>query len=1270
MAEEMFVSPTPAPDAWSVYQEKNRREASTTAGNYLGAMWRQDSPVDGIVAHIAGSQMAPDKNYSVFEPKSWAAATAGIPDEYHKEFHQATSAAHAEYIRGRLFDKFDDQQKLGDLGFAGNTGRVLFGLVEPTSLLAGIASGGVYDVLRGVQGVAGASRALNTARTAGTIGGAERAAGQLSEAAAAEGTIARRAAAVAGGAGFNAAFEKVRQSVSFEHDDAMVLEAGLVGAVFSAPFVALRGHEMTHLRKTADLERRVLGAVRKERDGAPLDEHDIAAVHEYRATVDKIDGIESGKVDAASMPTPSDLEARPARLLSAEKRAELVASRPVSSPVPEKAPESLGVLDPLMDGPEGSRAAHAAQPVSTEGDSMAAPVQELALSMKGEQAPDVNKTPSGEVFWRNTDGVDVLGEIIGTNHNGSLKIDLHPASSPFERIQGRYISKRRESLSPDSPHYEAPDVPDGFLPGSVGAAQVQPITRSPLSPDYEEPTAAARYRGDIFSVLNASENPIVQELGHLLVKDAIGNSKSWAQKWTASEIKKNIWRIQAGHFHTAARDAFAEVRQVRGLGPIEAMRAHQEFYENVSAVARGDRQVLIDNADIAGPLTTAATAMKHVYAELAERAQKSGLEGAEGLTPNDSYVNRVWSHNNIRSTVARLDDVYGKGSGRAELDRMVAAAMPGFRNDVAKAHSFLNAVKTLEFNHALQDIQLMGRDMTALRAELGKSLAADEVDAIVDVMFAARRTEPDAGRPSNLRYRLDLDENYRETLKDGSQFRLSDLFENDSRLLVDKYVNSIGGWIAMAEKGITSRAAFDRRIAEALDHHKATSSDTVDASKINREIQLVQDMFNNVTGRPMSTQSFNRGDRYLAAFRSYTRSTFLGQLGIAAAFETKNAIGLATVRAFWQQMPSFRGFVQATRSGRIANAELAADIEAMSGFGLERAAAYARQHEITEFTYDRGLSSFENYATKASHAVDMISGNAHFTSATRQFAAAMLIQKHSNMAHGRLALTDSLRERLVHNGLNENEISSVLADLKQFSAVDAKGAVTSISWEEWQKQRPGSYDSYTLLVEREVRDAIQDHDIGETFPFMHTTLGKVISELRTFNLAGHSKQFLKGATYHDGTTAMTWSLSFMGEALAYTLQTSVNFAHNQEELNKRLTLERIAAAVVQRMSVLGVAPMLLETGYWIGSGGDSLFKGGTTNTDNRNAFLTPSIVAANRLLKGASVGIGAVNPLSTNRTTQQDIKALMGTLPGGNAWVMRNIQDYVSSQFEKSEAHR
>jgi hypothetical protein len=1326
LADDIFVSPTPATDAWSLYEEKRKREANTTPGNYLGAMWRQDSPVDGVVAHVAGSQMAPDPRYSVFEPKAWQAATQGIPEEFHKEFHQATSAAHAEYIRGRLMDKFDDQQKLGDLGFAGNTGRVLFGLVEPTTLLAGVASGGIFTAARGVQGVVGASRALNTARKAGEVGAAADAAGQVASVAARESRAPALVASVTGGAGFNAAFEKVRQSVSFENDNAQVLEAALTGAAFAAPFVALRGREMSKLAKSADMEKRVLNVVRKERDGVPLDEHDVATVHEYKDSLKHIEDIESGKVRAEEVPsteatnpqaiTPERAAAikKAAAATSAKRAAEFDKARAAADLPKQQEMDALWADGHMAKGEEAQRVGDILDTVNADtkgkptamelafakahlkkADAASRPAPLLdslkppapsptepqgiapgASPAAAKVVPEPAKVDAGdhmgtEVFWRDAGGNVDGGVVVGKNAKGSLKVDLFAGLDPMVKPASgqRYKWMRPESLDMDSPLYRDIDIPEGFMPeGSIGAGQIAPIQKSPLSPDYEELTHGSAMRGDIFAVLNKSKNPVVQELGHLLVKDAIGNSDSWAQKWTASEIKKHIWRMQAGHFHTEARDAFDEVRAIRGLGPIDAMKAHQEFYENITHLTRNDQQVLVNNPDIVGPLNKASAAMKQVYRELAVRAQKSGLEGAEGLVPNDAYVNRVWNHNNIRTAIQRMDEIYGKGNGRAELDRVLAGAIPYFRNDAAKAHSFLNAVRKLEFSHVLQDIQLMGRDMAALRAELNKHLTPTEVDSIVDIMFAAKKAEPDAGNPTNLRYRLDLDENYRETLKDGSEFRVSDMFENDSRLLVDKYINSMGGQIAMAEKGITSRAVFDRKIKDAMEHHEGNLQDTVDASTVNRELQLAKDMYDHVTGKPMSTQSFNRFDRFMGAFRSYTRSTFLGQLGIAAAFETKNAIGLATVRAFWQQMPGFRGFIQAVRSGRIANAELATDIESMWAFGMERAAAYARQHEITEYTYDRGLSKFENYANKASHAVDIISGNAHFTSATRQMTAAMMIQKHANLAHGSMKLNDKIRERMVHQGLNETEITTVLDQLKQHSTVDSKGRVKELQWEQWQQDHPKSYDSYTLLVEREVRDAIQDHDIGETFPFMHTTLGKIASELRTFNLAAHSKQFLKGLHYHDGTTAMTWTLSFMGEALAYSVQTSINFAHNQQELDKRLSLERIAQAVVQRMSVLGVAPMLLETGFFVGSGGSSLFKnGGTTNTDNRNLFLTPSIAAANRLLKGASVGAGALNPLSSNITTQQDMKALLGTLPGGNTWVMRNINDYVSSQYPKKE---
>lgn len=1330
MAEQpMFVTPQPAPDAWSLYEEKRKREQDATAGTYLGAMWRQDSPVDGIVASVVGNQMTPDPTYVAYEPNEWAKLTDGIPEEFHKEFYSATSAAHAQFIRSRLQDKMSDVANLGDLGFVGNAGRVLFGFVEPSSLLAGVASGGIYGAVRGVSGVAGASRALGAARVAGSVDRAETAAEQLARAAVREGRAPALAAGVAGGAAFNATFEAVRQAVNFEDDNAMVLEAGLIGAAFSAPFVALRAHEMNKVARTADLERRVLGVVRKERDGIPLDGNDIDAVHEYRDTLQTVQDIETGKVRAEEQPLPQadgPAAVDPARALaiksaaaaSSTRRAEAFdkleaqAARSKEGQLNElwsegqmrrgeEAQRIAEILDTVNAGTKDApnamqmaftkaalRKADAAEvqarkarrdakaalkaqtaPVAVAPDATVPLAAPAAPAVAPPLAPEAVDPVGMQVSWGAADGGTYVGTVVGKYPNGRLKVDTMPDALPGESIKGRFKSVAREELDIDSEAALIEAVPEGFLPGSVGAAQIKTVTASPLSPDFDAPTAAGAVRGDIFSVLNASENPVIQELGHLMVKDAIGNSKSWAQKWTASEIKKHIWRAEGGRFHTAARDAYNEMVRIRRVGLLDQAAAREQFYENISRVARGDPSVLNANPDIASQLSKAASVMQDVYATLAVRAQKSGVEGAEGLVPNQHYVNRIWDQNKIRAAIARLDGVYGKGLGRAELDRAVAAAFPGWRNDVTKAHSFINAVRKLEFNHAMQDIQLLGRDMVVLRKELNKFLSGDEVDAMVDVMFVAKKTEPDAGNPGNLRFRLDIDENYSEMMKDGSEFRVSDLFENDSRIVLDKYINSMGGHIAMAEKGITSRAAFEAKIREAQEYHASNLQDSKSADKINEEIKLATDMYDYVTGRPMSTQSFNKFDRYAAAFRAYARSAVLGQLGIAAAFEVANAVGLAGMRAFFQQMPTVRGVIQAARSGRIANTEFATDIEVMWGFGREKAASYAREHEVSEFTYDRGLTRFENFSNKASHVVDVISGNSYFTAATRQYSASLMIQKHVNMSNGRMKLSESMRDRMVNNGLNRNEIDGVLTDLKQFSKVNQRGVVQELDWEGWQQQRQKTYDAYVTLVDREVREAIQDHDIGETFPFMHTTTGKIFSELKTFSLAAHSKQFLKGVHHRDSTTALTWSMSFLGQALAYTLQTAANFSHNQEELNKRLSLERIAAAATQRMSVLGITPMLAETGFFIGSGGGSLVRSGNTaNTDNRNLFITPSMAVASKMLKGASVAVGAVNPLSSSVTTQSDMKALMSMVPGGNAWVMRNINDYVSSGFPKSEA--
>jgi hypothetical protein len=805
----------------------------------------------------------------------------------------------------------------------------------------------------------------------------------------------------------------------------------------------------------------------------------------------------------------------------------------------------------------------------------------------------------------------------------------------------------------------APETfPEGFGPGSVGAAQLAHPPAIGIDPVYMRSG-----RLDISATLNRQSNEVIQELGWLLVKEAIGNSKTVGQGWAASERKRNLARRTAGNFHAERTGAYNEAARTLALNPKRKIQFEDEFNEAVTRLTRGDENVLTEYANIAPHLQRASAAMKKVYADLLDLAQKAGVEGAENITPNESYVNRVWNHGNIRRLKAKL--------GEMEVLTLLANSMKGTISKAALAQgatkitvakSFLTAVEKLEHSHSLQDIMLHGQDMNTLRTELNRAgLSSSEIDAIVDVMFEVKESAgSDAGRPANLKYRFKLDENHAETIN-GESYRVSDMFENDSRILVDRYVNSMAGHTALAENGITSRRVFDQWLKRAEDEKMAKGQDV---NEFNRATQLVKDMYDNITGRPMSMQSFNTTDKLVRTMHAYTRSAVLGQLGIAAFFEVKNMVALAGVKAALTQMKTFGDTIRALKAGHRPSSELSRDIREMWAFGTEQASAYARSVEVSDHLYDKSLGKFEDFANKASHVVDRLSGNSWATSATREWSARSSIQKFADFAHGRTKLTEKKRDRMVGQGVARGMQDEMLDAMKLHSKRDGD-RVTEIDWEKWSNTDPRTYNAFQLAVERDVRDMIQEHDIGETMPWMHTTVGKIFGELRTFNLVGHAKQFLKNAHYHDQTSMSVMMFSIVGEALAYALQTSINFAHNPEELEKRLTPERIAKAILARSAALGVLPMLIGTPAAMA--GYKLSPGTTANTDNRD-FLVPPSLALLQKASGALTGtIPGLAGFNGQTATKREVSDSLSVFPGGNLTLMRNMNDFLSGHFPTQE---
>lgn len=795
-------------------------------------------------------------------------------------------------------------------------------------------------------------------------------------------------------------------------------------------------------------------------------------------------------------------------------------------------------------------------------------------------------------------------------------------------------------------------VPEGFhAGGSVGAAQVIAIKDVAT-----QATAMQKARIDISATLNKSESELVRSLGYDLVKDPIQNDDVAAQGWTASEYKSHLRRTVAGAFHRVAKDSSNEAAKVRGVRMWERGAFNHEFFSLVSRYSRGDLTINQTHADILPMITKASKAQRQATDTLLAQAKLHGVKGAEDIQPNAQYVNRVWNQRNITEALR----VHGD---EAVIDLLARSInVPGHIGNKVKAASFLSTIRKLEFAPVMQNIQLYAADMGTLRRELANSgkLSPTEIDDMVDLMFTAKDTGGDTGRQSNLKYRFDIEETMSANTPTGV-LRISDLFENDARVLVDIYTNSMAGHIGLAKKGIHSQAEFMERMR--LIAEDAVGNPGWDQGKFTRDVNLLNDVYANITGKPMSTQDFSPSARIAATMRGYTRALMLGQLGLTAAFEMGQAVGYMGVKVALQQMPSFRQFFHAIRTGHIPDSRLARDIEVMAGFGMERDMSFARVHEIDDGGMGRALTLAERGANKASHAVDIMSGNASMTSLTRQWSAKMAIQEMHDFATGAKKLTDAHRARFVGHGLDHYEVDGVIADLKTYSTATNGHKLESVDYEQWLKDSPETYEKFQLALSRKVRDAVQDQDLGETMPFMHTTLGKVMAELKTFMLVSHAKNFLKNLHYRDGTSFQMLVVSLVSNAMAYMTQMSLNYAHDPDKLSEMLTMDRIGRAVFARTAMLGLMPMVAEFGYGAATGGESLFMPGSTgNTDNRTV-IPPSGIILNRLAHLPSNLSGMALPNTV--TTQKEGREVMGLIP--NLFGVRNAAHMFTTSLPKSD---
>jgi hypothetical protein len=1268
------------------YLEKQERNEGVDWLDRQAAFFRQGSIIQPLINTYHGNQFYPEEGYSAYEnDEQWKKDTAGIPVENHKDLLDSTSRAQFEHRRDVILKNQRDMQIIADSGLGDHALALLSGFVYPENLALMAASGGLSTVLQGSR-LARTAQAVNRFNTAVDVGevAAARAAFATEKLANLQksGSLKTFGKVLGVAAVENMSVEQLRQHLNFESNRTQVLMAGIYGLLMSAPFAFAGTVKANRLMKAASLDKEVADILKHSLDtGTPPSPAELKVLESHEKLSDAAMKLELGEISKADYDKAwAEYEAGfKNRKGSDEAWAEYEAG------VLAKREKELGEIQragQMAAGDEMAAVMDSTDAVnSATGRPYTAMEQAFAKAMGTELPPvDANglyvrertlttsELIGGDVFWFSEEGSGVSRGMVIGELDGKLRVE--------ERSTGDLVLIDREDLHPRSPGYPVEDpseLPPGFLRGSIGAGQVGEVKLAEsvmkhMTLGFGKYKVKIPIRFDWYATLDNSKNEMVRLWTSRLVKDPIGSEGFVTQGRTISEDVRLQQRVVAGGFHMKAQAEFNKASQKRKLNLLKQSSFRDEFYEMVTAVSRGDKKALSENADIAPELLAASKAQREVLDTILDAAKKAGVKGAENVSPDEFYINRVYSSVKITNMM--------NSYGPEQVYSLVANSFTDSKlhGNVKKAESFLEVIRRAQHDSTLQDLLLAPRDMTSVRNMLAEGgFSKQEIDNFVDVMFEIKEAAKGTveGDATNLKFRMPMDELYEEVLPDGSVLKITDILENDSRILVDRYVHSMAGHTAWAKNGIKSKADFEKFVIKPIeDYHKEHNLGKVNESKLADEITRMRDIYAFTTGRPMSTQVFNKTSRIISALQAYSRSGFLGQLGLPALGELKQTVALSSLRALMMQCKGMRGLWHALRKGVTPDDQLTRDIIGMNGFGTEIFSAYARQNEFTDATYDRGLTKLENLANKASHGVDKISGNASITSGTRILSSRAFIQELHLHATGRHPLTQAKKHRLAHAGIELDEMGTVMEHLKKYTVADDIGTVEHIEWENWSKENLHTYEQFNLAIERLTRDAIQDHDLGETMFFSQTQMGKIALELKNFITVAHSKNFLKNVFYRDRTSATVFTYSLAGEAMLYMLQTSVNFAHDPEALAEKLTLDKIASAAIQRSSALGIMPSIASTGYHLGFRED-LFGGvGTANTDNRLLWMTPSMLTVQKAYNFSGAAMSSINPFSDKVMTKKDIKDGFGLLPGGNTWGMRNFSDYISEMYPKNQPYR
>ena len=778
--------------------------------------------------------------------------------------------------------------------------------------------------------------------------------------------------------------------------------------------------------------------------------------------------------------------------------------------------------------------------------------------------------------------------------------------------------------------------------------------------DSEPMAAFGKVRFDMVGQLKSSTLGITRRIAGILGEDAVEPGEI-----TADLIKTVGTKVNSNKFYVGYEDNYDGWAKANGVtyGGRKLESRRGEFGKLVAD------EIESPGTSTDANVVAAARNTSLLFKDMLQEAKKAGVKGFDDIPEDLTYFTHLWDGHRF----LKAEEDFGTDMVKGLLKQSLLSANRTMDDDIA------NAIANGMYNKIVRrevgiDAGLARIFSTSNKETLRDILLEEELLPLEQVDRLISQLDFDReGVPTRAKKRLKFDMSAATPEFNGKVLHIKDLMERDTEAVVNSYINSMQGKIALAKKGIFSDGDFESIKKDIAEEGKKLGAKGMQQAK--KDIEKLDVLYALISGKtsPLIGDPSSMSNRLIRLLMDYNFVRVMNQVGFAQISELGNAVSIDGTVALMRVLPDFRGMIKRAANGELEDS-VARDLEAFVAPGVDRKIQQSMNKYSVEDMYGLGKGDRIDKAigtmNKVKRLTADLSGLAPITVAFERAAAKVAVQSFVDIASGipkrrmkklgNTTLEQDVAARLKSFGLDEEMWPRVVQQIQQHAVTNPSmflqsRKVKAINMTDWDDIE--ARDAFAYAVARWTRQSIQQNDVGNLNIHMTSTMGKIFTQFRAFMLVSHSKQFLHNIKRNDFAAyqAMMWSTFYGG--LAYTAQMHVNALGREDKaefLKERLSVEEIGKNAFARSSWAALFPSAADTLAWA-TGYEPMFSY-KRSTGLATGFLSGAPIINQLDTMGKVIQGGARSILNPDyQWSRGQQRALNSLLPFQNAIGIKNI---------------